>query len=109
LEGTWKVVGWEQDGKAVDVASRYNKVVVSGDEYFGCQGDAVAAFFILKLDGRKHPKHVDFTYPEDKEPFLGIYAREGNELKLCWDGVRPGQRPTTFTGAGTHMYIRLER
>ena len=109
LEGPWKVVAWEQDGKAVDVASRYNKVVISGEKYTGYQGDEVAAFFILKLNGSRNPKHVDFTHPEEKEPFLGIYAREGNELKLCWDGARPGQRPTNFSGAGTQMYIRVER
>ena len=109
LEGTWKVVAWEQDGKAVDVADRYKKVVISGDKYQCYRGDAMAAFFILKLDGSKNPKHVDFTHPDDKEPFLGIYAREGNVLKLCWDGGRPGTRPTTFNGAGTQMHIRLER
>src|SRR5947209_5224514 len=59
---------------------------------------------IIALSGcnqRPDPsKTGDFTNPEDKEPFLGIYAREGNGLKLCWDGDRPGQRPTTFSGAG---------
>jgi uncharacterized protein (TIGR03067 family) len=109
LQGTWRVASWEQEGKAVDVASRYNKVVITGDQYVAYLGDEPAAFFILKLDGSKQPKQVDFTHPEEPEPYFGIYAQEGNWLGLCWDGVRPGRRPTFFSGAGTQMCIRLER
>jgi uncharacterized protein (TIGR03067 family) len=107
LEGSWKVVSWEQDGQTVPVASVYDKVVIWDDKYLAYRGDEVVAFFILKKDGSEHPRPVDFTHPAEQLPFMGIYAREGEALKLCWDGNRPGKRPTTFTGAHSCMYLQL--
>jgi uncharacterized protein (TIGR03067 family) len=107
LEGTWKVVRWEIGGQAVDLGSVYDRVVIQNNEYLAYQGDDVVAGFILKCDGSKYPKQVDFTHPAEKEPFLGIYAREGDTLRFCWDGNRPGKRPTLFTGAGSCMHLGL--
>jgi uncharacterized protein (TIGR03067 family) len=107
LEGTWKVVSWQMGGQAVDLGSVYDKVVIQNNEYLAYRGDEVVAFFILKCDGSKHPKQVDFTHPAEKEPFFGVYAREGDTLKFCWDGNRPGKRPTLFTGAGSCMHLGL--
>lgn len=109
LEGAWNVVSWEMDGQAVEVASRYDKVVIEHDKYVAVRGDEAVGLFFLKLDGSKQPKQVNLLFPQENEPFLGIFAREGDTLKLCWDGTRPGRRPTAFTGASPCMCLGLLR
>ena len=107
LEGTWKVVSCDVDGQAVDPVNLYDKVVIQNNEYLAYRGDEVVGFFLLKCDDSKHPRQVDFTHPAEKEPFVGIYAREDDTLRCCWDGNRPGMRPTHFTGADSCMCLGL--
>ena len=60
----------------------------------------------IKLDIDKKPKTIDFTNligeNKDKtEP--GIYAFDGDKLKLCLDEKRKG-RPTVFEGKESETY-----
>src|SRR5262249_54809349 len=107
LEGTWKVMSCEAGAQAVDLACVYEKVVIQDGKYLAYRGDEAVAFFVLECDGSKHPRQVELTSPPEPEPFLGIYAREGDALKVCWDSNRPGKWPTAFTGAYPCMCLVL--
>ena len=107
LDGVWKVVSWEMGGQAVEVHSRYDRVVIQQDRYVAFRGDESVGYFLLRVDGSRHPGQIDLTDPPGEVPFLGIYAREGDRLRLCWDGNRPGSRPTTFSGEPPCVYLGL--
>jgi len=107
LDGVWKVVSWEMGGQAVEVVGRYDRVVIQQDRYVALRGDESVGYFILRADGSRHPGQIDLTDPHEEVPFLGIYAREGDRLRLCWDGNHPGRRPTTFTGEPPRVYLVL--
>jgi uncharacterized protein (TIGR03067 family) len=107
LNGVWKVVSWEMGGQAVEVASRYDRVAIQQDRYVAFRGDESMGYFILWADGSQHPGQTDLTDPHEEVPFLGIYAREGDRLRLCWDGNRPGRRPTAFTAEPPYVCLSL--
>jgi uncharacterized protein (TIGR03067 family) len=95
IQGTWKVVS--QGGIDIKVV----KVVITADkltmEFAGGKFPAV-----YKLDPSKKPKAFDVegnaVDPKTKERKFapGIYALEGDELKMCWD-ANCKARPTEFT------------
>jgi len=101
-------VGDEEDGR----------FVFSGDEFTAKKGDQVLYKGKFKLDISKSPKAIDLEIVEapapneDKEgkTSLGIYALDGDDLKLCLATPGEEDRPTKLAGeAGKHVLLTLKR
>jgi uncharacterized protein (TIGR03067 family) len=97
LQGTWRVVVAEKDGEKRDREDLEKvQVVIAGDKLtikdprLGDEG------MVYQLDPRKKPKEIDLGDAKTKEVIRGIYALDGDELKVCF--AEPGKaRPTDFT------------
>jgi uncharacterized protein (TIGR03067 family) len=101
-------VGAEVDGR----------FVFSGDEVTAKKDGQILYNFKFKLDISKSPKAIDLEIVEvpapnqDKEgkTSLGIYALDGDDLKLCLATPGEGDRPTKLAGeAGRHVLLTLKR
>jgi uncharacterized protein (TIGR03067 family) len=98
LQGTWKVVSMEKDGKqAPDEVIREQKPwVIKGDKIITDE-KAKDGTSTYKLDPSKKPKAIDISHPEsDVKSTPGIYALEGDTLKLCLSYPANKDRPTEF-------------
>src|SRR5436309_2644985 len=85
LQGTWIVVSAEKDGQA-DERRKGAKVTYKGDTFTRIMpaGNANGTF---KLDSLSKPAAMEITYlegPEKGQIWTGIYAVEGDALRLCY-------------------------
>jgi uncharacterized protein (TIGR03067 family) len=101
IQGTWSFVSVEKGG--IDVNDDFvkdAKVTITVDRVKIAAGgkDMEAGY---KLDASKKPKHMDIVISDGgKELVLkGIYALDGDELKVCFGGPADN-RPTEFKSAG---------
>src|SRR5262249_28594028 len=90
----WKLAALEIGGKAGDLPERPVWWVIQGNKvYYG--GTELAT---IKVDSTTTPKCIDLAFREPKKVLEGVYAIDGETLKLCVnrqaDGVR--ERPTGF-------------
>lgn len=106
LQGTWKTVSGEHEGKPLPTRE-ISKIIVAGDKLtlvsFAKQDETVG----YRLDPAKKPKHIDLLF--GKDAFPGIYALKGDELRLC---LRLGEgkglkRPAEFKTAPDSGFILL--
>ncbi len=99
LQGTWKVVALEVDGKAIPAEQGPRELVFKGDELLGLAPNAK-----FKLDPTQKPKHLDLINKNDpKKIFPLIYELKDDELRIAVPLVERGKgaeakRPTSFTG-----------
>lgn len=110
LEGTWALVGGEQEGKPLAKEKlKGGQLVIKGDQHTVQVGED-RYVGRHKLDPSKSPKTIDATDVEG--PFkgktvLGIYEVTGKTFKVCF--APPGKdRPTAFTtkeGTGTILHV----
>ncbi len=98
LQGNWRPVNIERDGKKLDDASlRGQRLVIKGDE-FATDPQHVLQF---KLDPSKTPAEIDFTGfvgPAKGKAAGGIYSIEKGRLTICFPESpdRPAARPKEF-------------
>jgi uncharacterized protein (TIGR03067 family) len=107
LQGTWRAVSIEAEGVKNPVEGPYTLTFQEGKVHQLHKTTNGADFhYTLKLDSGKSPKTIDMTITQagsekDKgevgKTILGVYALEGDELKLCTD---PTVRPTAFDTKG---------
>jgi uncharacterized protein (TIGR03067 family) len=118
LQGNWKLVGIEEDGKLEKIAGKsekYFELKIAGSKitvHNFKDGKAEEATF--KIDPKKTPKTIDIkaTTGEDKgKTLLGIYELTGKELKLCLEEDPDGDdRPKSFKSKVTNVKVYfLER
>jgi uncharacterized protein (TIGR03067 family) len=107
LEGKWKIVSVERDGKAVDMWTDGVRTMKDGKyELKPKTGDAVTGGYKV-VDAKAKLKTIDFT-PDGGQfkgkTLLGIYAIDGDTLKICF--AEPGKdRPTEFTSKGSVLAV----
>jgi uncharacterized protein (TIGR03067 family) len=113
IQGTWKLVALEADGKqapAEIVAAL--KLVFKGNTLTFKPGEPGFTNYKFKLDPTTKPARLDMTHADGTEKgdtAPGIYLLEGNHLKICIG--RAGNRPTAFATtakSGQGLYT-LER
>lgn len=96
FEGVWHAVRAEKEGKPLpDEKLKEFRVTFNGTKITIKDGkdEDVATFTI---DASKSPGFIDFTPVDDKKMSApGIYAFEGETLKVCWSRVG-GERPKDF-------------
>jgi uncharacterized protein (TIGR03067 family) len=107
MQGAWTVVSLTELGKAIPAAETdILEFVINKDVISVYEKGKIEVQYQVKLDPEKKPKEIDFTnlIGDNKgktEP--GIYAFDGDKLKLCLDEKRKG-RPTAFEGKESETY-----
>jgi uncharacterized protein (TIGR03067 family) len=117
FQGTWVMVSMETEGHEVpaeDIKDSF--AVYEGNRLTLRAGERVRRRGIVTVDPARRPRAIntwDQDGPFEDQTVPGIYALEGDTLKLCF--ARPGQeRPKEFTTkSGTAflfcVYKRVKR
>ncbi len=99
FQGTWIVEGWDEGGKALAGADLKARGVFFGANLFIFSRDGKThQAGTVQLDPGKSPATANLSVRagEGKDDvMLGIYAREGDTLKLCFD-PKGQERPKDF-------------
>jgi uncharacterized protein (TIGR03067 family) len=113
LQGSWQVLAAEDDGEVVPEDDlKALRVVFTGDSVEVQEGRKAQKKFTFKLDPKKSPKAIDFTYSDGPKKGMtdrGIYLLEADHLKLCIR-TKDGDRPTTFASKeGSQVFLIVLR
>jgi len=116
LEGTWKLIACEADGKDLpEKQLKDGKLVLKGDDYTVTLADIGTVTGTQKLDPMKEPKTIDIkdaSGPNKDKTCLGIYELKGDEFRVVFaPPAKP--RPTKFTtaadsGQWMHVWKRVK-
>jgi uncharacterized protein (TIGR03067 family) len=110
LQGEWRLTALTQDGVVFKEAQfRNRRLQIAGDRFTFLAGTNVQFAAKMTLDPTWEPREIDLDLdgPGYRRSVLGIYALDGDELKLCLP--QPGRdRPATFTSpekTGTALLV----
>ena len=114
IQGAWKVVSAERDGKpAADVSG--HRLAFSGDTFTSQHEGHVLYRGTYSVDPTRKPARIDFRHTEGDlkgKTWKGIYLLEGDTLKTCDNAPNIAKpRPAQFSakaGSG-HILIVLKR
>jgi uncharacterized protein (TIGR03067 family) len=99
LQGTWKLVALEIDGKQVDVKGLNDaRLMVKGNEYCFTLGKGHLEM-TFTMDQGQQPKVIDLAIaagPNKGKTYRGIYTLEGDTFKICRHTKPDQERPTEF-------------
>ena len=103
LQGVWRLVGFEVDGKEAFLQEHKQLRWVIKDDRVLYGGDELAK---LTLDSAANPRCLDLHMVKPKRQLEGIYKLEKDRLKICvalmTDGVK--ERPLGFKHDGIDKY-----
>jgi uncharacterized protein (TIGR03067 family) len=115
MQGTWKVVVHEAEGKRTTDKENQKadvKLIVKGNKYTLYFAKKKGGEGTIKLDPTQKPRAIDATTGEGgKGPVMrGIYEFKDGDMKVCF-GPRGGKRPTEFAAkkGSQGIYIRYRR
>jgi uncharacterized protein (TIGR03067 family) len=96
LEGTWRLVSIERDGKPRELTPSPRWVIKGTTVYYG--GEPLAE---LVIDAKATPPCVDLVYLRPKVTYEAIYAVDAKTLKICVNREVSGvkDRPQDFATA----------
>jgi uncharacterized protein (TIGR03067 family) len=112
IQGTWKFVSQEMAGKsrpAEDVAKL--TITFDGDKWTVREGTNVVQAGTHKFDASKKPVTIDAAVTEGEgkgSTMLGIYERDGDTMKVCFD-PQGKARPTSFKAGEGQFSATLKR
>jgi uncharacterized protein (TIGR03067 family) len=98
LQGTWVVKSMTEGGKDVPPPAKDLKLTFAGDRWTQ-KGGGDSQEGTYKLDPTKTPKHIDMVVQQDGKDALlglGIYALEGDTLRVGMPKGLFSPRPTSF-------------
>src|SRR5262249_18555987 len=108
LQGTWRPVSSEAEGKDQTEEAKKHTLTFEGDNFTVKEGDEVRIKGTFKIDPTMKPKTIDMTVTEgrrdeDKGKELhGIYEMDKESLKWCTSEPGGKDRPKEFaTKEGT--------
>jgi len=91
LEGRWQMIDFERDGKKGPLSG----VVIKGNKFTIEMPDGKRRTSTFRIDPTKRPKWFDDA-PEGSKPWPGIYERNDDVLKICFDSSGVLKRPSEF-------------
>jgi uncharacterized protein (TIGR03067 family) len=98
LQGAWRVIVAEKNGEKRDREDLVKvQIVIAGDKLTIKDPRLSDEGMVYQLDPRKKPKEINLRGAETKEVNRGIYALDGDELKICFANEPGKARPTDFT------------
>jgi uncharacterized protein (TIGR03067 family) len=103
LQGVWRFVSMERDGKA---ETPFGDLTFEGDTFTVKQGGLLVVTGTFTLDPSQTPRAIDLnvTEAERGEEIRGIYELGTDTLKWCLE--EPGKdRPKEFATKGTGHYL----
>ena len=109
VRGTWACTSAVVDGEPLpEKTVKELRLTITADRYKTERADEVLFDSTYRLDPSKDPKQIEMTATEGDaagKPALGIYAVDGDTLKMCY--VMPGRdRPKAFESApGSKAYL----
>jgi uncharacterized protein (TIGR03067 family) len=95
LQGTWKLVSVEVEGKATDPVGGQPRWIIKGEKVF-YGGVELAG---MKIDASASPRVIDLKFGNPERVYEGIYAVENGTLKICLNRQTEGtkDRPGVFS------------
>ena len=99
LQGTWVIVSGEKGGEKKE-GNGEERLKIEGEMFSMVHDGKVEQSGTIKLDPSKNPMEIDLQFQDGKDAgksALGIYAWDGEGLKLCTRGPGAGTRPMDFT------------
>jgi len=112
IQGTWKFVAHEMDGKAATKDELTSmKITFTGNKFSVTADGVVVQEGTQKFDPSKKPAHIDSTVTEGSDKgvtMLGIYELSGDMIKVCFDPAGK-ERPTSFTPKTGQMSATVQR
>ncbi|QEL18667.1 TIGR03067 domain-containing protein [Limnoglobus roseus] len=114
LQGNWQMTSVEMAGKVIkrgdwSLLGFLARPVFSGEMFFNADRTGTVGYSNLRfeLDETQNPKHITIYDNEGKVTFRGIYALDGDTLKMCMNGDgKSVSRPEEFlTKKGTPVVI----
>lgn len=111
LQGTWKLVAGEADGKPLSEQQlRGGKLVIKGDRYSVKLAGSATITGVQKLASTPNARTIDIKDDNGThkgEMSLGIYELKGDEFRIAL--APPGKaRPSSFsTKAGSGYWIHV--
>jgi uncharacterized protein (TIGR03067 family) len=117
LQGTWKLVGGEMDGKAMtEDQLKTGKLVIRGNQYTITLPGKDTLTGTEILNSAKSPKTINIT--DDSGPYagktlFGIYELNGDEFRVAF-APHDKSRPTEFktkpdSGCWIHVWNRVKQ
>lgn len=109
LQGTWRVVALENEGKPVPAEAIKGATLTFTKDQYELKGGREEFRGRFKLHATQEPRGIDSTFVEadgkEKGVAVGIYKLEGDRLTICW---RQGDkdRPREF-GSKPESGLRL--
>jgi uncharacterized protein (TIGR03067 family) len=110
LQGTWKVTASTSKGEKVPAEDLKDLFLIfKGDAILIREGDKTAENFTYLLDPRKKLKEIDLTLrvgPQKGRVDRGIYALDGDTLRICIQSNKDAPRPGEFASRqGSEVWL----
>jgi uncharacterized protein (TIGR03067 family) len=107
IEGTWVVVSvnvrGQDEKELVGRKLTFAKGKVTLQEKQGTEPKKG----VFKIDETTTPRQIDITPEEEPRPLRGIYALDGDMLKICLGDGPDEERPTKFETAADRKVVLL--
>lgn len=108
IQGSWKAVKLEHEGKVNNGPFREDTWIFKDDELrmVSTVGKGNTYFkSTFKLDPSKKPKSIEMSATDPVEKRFGIYRIDGDKLTIC----HGHDLPKEFSGKGKALLVEFER
>lgn len=111
FQGTWVDVHLEKAGQKIDQVGNH-RLTFEGETFHVVNQGRDDAKGRIALDPSTNPMQIEIRYRDgnnEDRTMLGIYAWDGDDLKLCWGEPGTDTRPTDFTTTGERRVLMVVR